>query len=185
MDGEDDVAEPRRSRRVGIPNREVGTDMAESVQPPPEHGRLTAYDFRDELQGIFGWTDDELRQLPIVYGAELAAGEVYIDLDHPEQGEFRATDEATINPGCRYVPKRAVPEGAWYRLATSMGQGEIPSGNAAPTPGAFGEPNPDEIAVSRGGIGSTSLGTEAIEVEEDQARSHGGERRSRPFEHKA
>jgi len=185
MDGEDDVAPLRHSRRVGIPNREVGGDMGESAQPAPEHGPLTAYDFRDELQGIFGWTDDELRQLRIVYGAELAAGEVYLDLDHPEQGEFRATAEATVNPGCRYVPKRAVPEDLWYRVATSIGQGEIPHGAAAATPGAFGEANAEKIAASRGGSGSRSLGEEAFEMEEEQSRSHGGKGGSSPFKHKA
>lgn len=154
-----------RAKHVGIPNRPIGDDLAKSVLPTPAHGKLSAYDLRDELQSPLGWTDDELHQLPVQYGSELALGDMCLDLDHPERGEFRATERATINPGCRYVAKRMVPEELWYRLITSIGVDDAPAGNKAATPGAFGEPNTEEIASSRGGEGATSVGEKGLEVE--------------------
>lgn len=143
------MAQPKRSRRVGITNRGVGSEGTAAGRPARARRKLTAYDFRDELQGMLGWSDDELGELPVVYGSKVKSGEVYLDLDHPERGEFRASAEATINAGCRYVPKKGVAEATWYRLAASLGRGEIPHGNAAPTPGAFGQPNVSEISSDR------------------------------------
>jgi hypothetical protein len=62
-------------------------------------------------------TDDELARLPIVKaGTQLEQGGVYVDLNHPERGPFKALGGQVAGSGDRYVAKRDVDYELWNRL---------------------------------------------------------------------
>jgi hypothetical protein len=62
-------------------------------------------------------TQDELAHLPIVKpGVQLEPGGVYLDLDHPERGPFRALAGQQAGTGNRYVARRDVDYHIWNRL---------------------------------------------------------------------
>lgn len=116
----------------------------------------TAYDFRDRLQPITGWSDDDLRQLPIWHGQEFDANEIYFNLNLPEVGPFRPSRGDRPLPGYLYVAKADVPDRLWLRLIDGWGT-ELQMGNLAPQPGAFGRQGRG-IRVGYGSTGSEDAG---------------------------
>lgn len=95
------------------PNPEAGYNTG---QPLPE-GIQTAYDIRDIHRGLPGFTDDELKQVPILpQGTRLKQGATYIDLIAPERLEFKATADMEAGPVNAYVPKSEVPYQIFNRL---------------------------------------------------------------------
>jgi hypothetical protein len=116
----------------------------------------TAYDHRRRLRGATNWSDDDLRQLPIFTGEHFAAGELYINLNLPEVGPFRATESDNPYPGYLYVAKGSVPDHLWLRLIDSWGT-EMKMGNYAPQPGAFGGHNPP-MKTGYGSAGEENAG---------------------------
>lgn len=116
----------------------------------------TAYDFRDRLRSVTGWSEDDLRQLPIWQGQEFADGEVYFNLNLPERGPFRAGPADRPVDGYLYVAKGDVPDHVWLRLIDSWGT-DLPMGNQAPKPGAFGQQG-EGIRVGYSQSGSEDAG---------------------------
>lgn len=112
--------------------------------------RKTAYDYRERLQSVTGWSDDDLRRLPIYDRETFEEGEVYVNLNLPEIGPFRPGQFDRPVPGYLYIAKGEVPDHLWLRLVGSWGT-DLPMGSQAPLPGAFGR---DRHAI-RTGYGST------------------------------
>lgn len=131
-------------------------------RPPPAQ---TAYDLRDRLQWVTGWSDEDLQAIPIFQGEEFVPGEVYFNLDLPERGMFIARGEEFRNPGAHYVAKSQVPPNLWRRLITAWGEDGFLKGALAPHPGAFGQGGP--VADSHGGTGATALGIQSDLVTSD------------------
>ncbi len=120
----------------------------------------TAYDYRDRLQSITGWSDDDLRQLPIFDGETFRVGETYFNLNLPEVGPFRAEAADQKIQGYLYVAKADVPDHVWLRLVDAWGD-DLKLGNAAPQPGAFG--GEGEVRVGRSDLDSLSAEERDIE----------------------
>jgi len=112
--------------------------------------RKTAYDYRGRLQSVTGWSDDDLRRLPIYEGETFQEGEIYFNLNLPEVGPFRAERATRLVKGYLYVAKGDVPDHLWLRLIDGWGT-DLPMGSQAPQPGAFGQ----DTHVIRTGYGST------------------------------
>ncbi len=131
----------------------------------PGH-RKTAFDYRDRLQNVFGWSDDDLRRLPIWEGDRFEDGEVYFNLNMPEVGPFRpgSRDSFSQEPirGYLYVAKGEVPDHVWLRLVDSWGS-RVPMGNMAPKPGAFGREQHPEVRSGRSDTDSMSSGDATLE----------------------
>ena len=64
-----------------------------------------------------GFTDDELKRIPIVpAGTRLSQGAVYVDLNDPQLREITATGDMKATEETKYVPKREVDYQLWNRL---------------------------------------------------------------------
>jgi hypothetical protein len=76
----------------------------------------------DRLSGL---TDDELARLPVIDpGAQLEQGGIYFDLNHPENGSFKAIGGHEATAANRYIAKRDTDYLLWNRI---VGQDEEPS----------------------------------------------------------
>jgi hypothetical protein len=115
---------------------------------PAQH--KTAYDYRDRLRSVTGWSDDDLQQLPIYDAETFAEGELYFNLNLPEVGPFRAGRTDRPVRGYLYVAKGQVPDHVWLRLIDGWGT-DLPMGSQAPKPGAFGQ----DTHVIKTGYGSS------------------------------
>uniref|UniRef100_B8HQX8 Uncharacterized protein n=1 Tax=Cyanothece sp. (strain PCC 7425 / ATCC 29141) TaxID=395961 RepID=B8HQX8_CYAP4 len=66
---------------------------------------------------LVGYTDDELKQIPVVPdGSRLKQGATYIDLMDPQCQEFTAMGDMVAGPNTWYVPKSEVSYQLWNRL---------------------------------------------------------------------
>ncbi len=98
----------------GGAGQNVGT-----VGPEPEKagGVATAYDLKGLHRRMQGFTDDELKGIPVMpEGSRLDQGAVYIDLAADQPEEFRAMANMVAGPQNRYVPKSEVDYQTWNRL---------------------------------------------------------------------
>jgi hypothetical protein len=118
--------------------------------------RRTAYDYRDRLRAVTGWSDDDLRDLPIWQGEQFGDGEVYFNLNLPERGPFRGTPQDRPLKGYLYVAKGEVPDAVWLRLIDGWGT-DLPMGSGAAHPGAFGWQG-EGTRVGYGSTGSEDAG---------------------------
>ena len=103
---------PQRTTGDHVPGQNVGPDITEREAPLP-----TAYDVKEVHRALHEFTDDDLKQIPILpHGTRLQQGATYIDLaaDHPEP--FKSTGAITSVPGHYYVPKDKTPYTVWNRL---------------------------------------------------------------------
>ncbi len=77
-------------------------------------------------------------QLPILKpGTVLEASGIYLDLNNPARGPFRALPGQVAGSGNRYIAKRDVPCEIWFRLveaAAVAGQGAGPSARGSAIP---------------------------------------------------
>ena len=105
-------------------------------QVPKAEPVRTAYDYRDRLRTITGWSDYDLQQLPIVQDGRMKAGETYFNLNLPEIGPFMAQADEEFPTGYLFVAKGSVSDEVWLRLIDSWGT-DLEMGNYAPQPGAF------------------------------------------------
>ncbi len=128
--------------------------------------RKTAYDYRDRLQSVTGWSDDDLRMLPIYDRDQFEAGEIYFNLNLPERGPFRPNPYERPMKGYLYVAKGDVPDHVWLRLIDGWGT-DLPMGNQAPKPGAFGQEGP--VRAGEGDIDSFSAEEQTIQPPERAA----------------
>ena len=98
------------------PNRmagqNIGPDVFERERPIP-----TAHDAKQLHRSLRNFTDDELKQIPILpVGERLEQGATYIDLAENRPSEFKSTGGAEARAGHFYVPKDRVPYEIWNRL---------------------------------------------------------------------
>ncbi len=85
--------------------------------PHPEQNAPTAYDVKDIHRQLEGYTDDELKQIPVLpQGSRLEQGATYIDLKDPERTEFTAMGGMEAGSDNWYVPKTEVGYQLWNRL---------------------------------------------------------------------
>jgi hypothetical protein len=106
---------PDRWQQDLNPNRMAG----QNVGPASDHEveLASAYDVKDVHRALQGFTDDELKQIPILpAGSRLQQGATYVDLAAARREEIRAGGGATAEAGHHYVPKDRVPYELWNRL---------------------------------------------------------------------
>jgi hypothetical protein len=84
----------------------------------PEKGAVrTAFDIKDVHDALRGFSDDELKQIPLMpEGARLEEGATYLDLTDPIPTEITAHGVMEAGPGQRYVAKTEVDHELWNRL---------------------------------------------------------------------
>jgi len=77
----------------------------------------TAYEIKDVHRQFHGFTDDELKRIPVLpQGSRLKQGAVYVDLQDPGLKEFKATGDMVASQYRWYVPKSEVDYQLWNRL---------------------------------------------------------------------
>jgi hypothetical protein len=77
----------------------------------------TAYDLKEVHRRMQGFTDDELKAIPVMpQGSRLEQGATYIDLRDEQPTEFTATGGMQVESGRLVVPKSDVPFEIWNRL---------------------------------------------------------------------
>lgn len=83
----------------------------------PNYHTRSAYDIKD-LHDLYDFLrDDQLKSIPVLdEGQRLAQGATYIDLRHPEHGEFQAMGYMVAGPNHWYVPKSEVDFSLWNLL---------------------------------------------------------------------
>ena len=88
------------------------------VGPHPEKDNpRTAYDVKEAHRLLNGYTDDQLKQIPILpAGSRLEQDATYIDLADPDHKEFKATSGMSAGPESLLVPKSEVDYQLWNRL---------------------------------------------------------------------
>ncbi len=88
-----------------------------TVGPHPENDARTAYDIKDLHRRLHDFTDDELKQIPVLpRGSRLEQEATYIDLRAAQPHEFTARGDEVAGPENWYVPKNVVGYGLWNRL---------------------------------------------------------------------
>jgi len=88
------------------------------VGPHPEKGdHRTAYDVKEVHRRLGQFTDDQLKQIPILpAGSRLEQDATYIDLADPDPKEFKATSGMEAGPDQLLAPKREVDYQLWNLL---------------------------------------------------------------------
>jgi len=90
------------------------------VGPHPEKeegAHRTAYDVKEAHRRLRDFTDDQLKQIPIMpAGSRLEQDATYLDLADPEPREFKATSGMEARPDHLLVPKSEVDYQLWNRL---------------------------------------------------------------------
>jgi len=86
--------------------------------PHPERDNpRTAFDLKEVHRLLDGYTDDLLKQIPILPdGTRLEQDATYIDLADPSRKEFTALGSMSAEPGHWLVPKASVDYQLWNRL---------------------------------------------------------------------
>jgi hypothetical protein len=89
----------------------------DSTMAPAKEQARTAYDVKEAHRQLVDWTEDELKQVPLLpSGARLEQGATYVDLRDPARREFTATGEMQVPPDGLYVPQSQVDRRTWFRL---------------------------------------------------------------------
>jgi len=115
-------------------NPEYGAGQNEG---PVEYECRTAYEIKELHAVLRELRDDELKRVPVlVEGSRLEQGATYIDLRHPEAGEFKALGGMVAGTDNWYVPKSAMDYELW-NLLTGIGNTDrlgllAPSGVSGP-----------------------------------------------------
>lgn len=100
------------------PNFEAGQNEGVSSPHPGKADNVaTAYDIKNLHNRLQGFTDDELKAIPVTPGgARLAQGAVYIDLRESEPQEFTARGDMEAGYDNWFVRKNDVDYVLWNRL---------------------------------------------------------------------
>ena len=78
---------------------------------------FTAYEIKGMHRVLAGYTDDELKQIPVLTeGTRLQQGATYIDLAEHPPTEFKVNGGVTIGREQLIVPKDRVPYPLWNKL---------------------------------------------------------------------
>jgi hypothetical protein len=110
------------------PDAAAGQNFDKIGRHPEKDNPRTAYDVKEAHRQLVDWTDDELKQIPLMpAGARLEQGATYVDLRDPARREFTATGDMQVPADGLYVPKSGVDFRTWNRLlgirtAERMGQ---------------------------------------------------------------
>lgn len=120
------------TEKVGRPNDSKPDEWQQDLNPQPEAGVnyglkgphpekdgeiSTAYDIKQLHRRLHDYTSSELKQIPVLpQGSRLEQGAKYIDLNHPEQGEFTAMGSMVAEEDNSFVPKTEVDYQLWNRL---------------------------------------------------------------------
>ena len=100
------------------PNFGAGMNVDHMGQHPEKaSGVATAYDVKAAHRRLGEFSDDELKQIPILPpGARLEQGATYIDLRSHDHKELTARGDMEARPSNWYVPKSEVDYQLWNRL---------------------------------------------------------------------
>ena len=99
------------------PDAAAGQNFDRIGPHPEKDNPRTAYDVKEAHRQLVEWTDDELKQIPLMpAGARLEQGATYVDLRDPARREFTATGDMQVPADGLYVPKSEVDFRTWNRL---------------------------------------------------------------------
>jgi len=98
------------------PDAAAGINYSTVGPHPEKDDARTAYDVKEAHRMLDGFTDDLLKQIPILpVGSRLEQDATYIDLA-ADRREFTATSGMEAKPGNLLVPKSEVDYQLWNRL---------------------------------------------------------------------
>jgi len=107
---------PEEWREDLSPNANAGLNYGQAGAHA-ERDAATAYDIPELHRSLKGFTDDELKRVPVLpAGTRLEQGAVYIDLQTPDRNEFKARGDMQAGAGNWIVPKSAVDYVVWNKL---------------------------------------------------------------------
>src|SRR5919206_4598849 len=134
----------KKGRTTGTPGARKQTSSAarkrspKPVQAAEDYGTATvdreaqlqtAYDVKEIHRSLAGFSDDDLKQIPIVpTGTHLEQGATYIDLSEERPSEVKVNAGVIARDGHYYVPKNRVPYTIWNRLIGEARPGQERSG---------------------------------------------------------
>ena len=99
------------------PDAAAGINYGRVGPHPEKDDPRTAYDVKEAHRLLNGYTDDQLKQIPILpAGSRLEQDAAYIDLADPDRKEFKATSGMSAGPDSLLVPKSEVDYQLWNRL---------------------------------------------------------------------
>jgi len=107
---------PEEWRRDLNPDALAGQNIG-VAGPHDAKQAATAYEVKEIHRQFHGFTDDELKRIPILPpGSRLEQGATYVDLQDPQLSEFTATGDMAAGAQNWYVPKSEVDYQLWNRL---------------------------------------------------------------------
>jgi hypothetical protein len=98
------------------PNAQAGQN---NERTDAEHLKeaATAYEIKDIHRQFHGFSDDELKRIPLLpAGSRLEQGAIYVDLQDPQLREIKAVGNMKAGSDNWYVPKSEVDYQLWNRL---------------------------------------------------------------------
>ncbi len=99
------------------PDAAAGRDLDSTSPHSKREKPRTAYDEKEAHRQLVDWTDDDLKQVPLLpAGARLEQGATYVDLRDPARREFTATGDMQVPIDGLYVPRSEVDFRTWNRL---------------------------------------------------------------------
>ena len=118
------------SQKPGTPSDKQSDQWQEDLNPNPMAGQndgvetnqegrydLTAYDIEELHDRLNDFTEDELKQIPILKpGTRLQQGATYIHLNDPQRQEFTGMGDMSVEENNLIVPKSRVGYQLWNRL---------------------------------------------------------------------
>jgi hypothetical protein len=124
------TGEPQMTERQSHAGEQHPEEWRQDLNPDPQAGQNrggkrhqadegapTAYEHKGASALLAGFSDDELRAIPIVpTGDRLKQGAVYLDLLSPDEGELKARGDQEAGPEQLYVAKSEVDYQLWNRL---------------------------------------------------------------------
>jgi hypothetical protein len=145
-DGKGPGDEQRPARRKRAPSARKGAQRVAGARGPTagagaeENGAgtaerevqlRTAYDVKEIHRSLADFSDDDLKQIPILpEGTRLEQGATYIDLAEERPSEVKVNAGVVARAGQYYVPKDRVPYTIWNRLIGEAKPGQVLSGAA-------------------------------------------------------
>ena len=108
---------------------------------------------------------------------KLERGQIYIDLEHPENGPFVATGEEEVPTGADILSQEDTADDAWEALTSEgWGESEPGAGHRAYDQGAFGQENDPRADVLNAAPPGVGEGLTPHETAEELPRKQGGEK---------
>ncbi len=115
-----DGPEARHSKDVPhelINNPGAGDNFGLTGPHPEKNNPLNAHDVKEAHRILHGFTDDLLKQIPILpAGSRLEQNATYIDIRDPSRREIHASSDMVAGEENLYVPKSEVDYQLWNRL---------------------------------------------------------------------